>query len=198
MPFMEDLEHATDNFLKSFIPDVYQENIYAIDYGKLKEKGIKLITFDVDDTIIPKKIPMNKRRRDYIRKATILFTELKQSFRVMLVSNSKDEEKVRRLADELGAERYVARAEKPNPKYFEEIRDYCNLKVDQMAHVGNSIRNDVGCGNSIHITTCLVRPVAHEEEIAPELKKRKLWHKHHREEKGDQYYQLGETQKPWR
>lgn len=193
MPHMDDIKYWTDDMLKKYIPDVYQENIHAIEYKKLQEKGIKLITFDVDDTIIPK----NKSGGDYIRDAIILFTALKRdyNFKVMLVSNSKDEKKVRHLADKLGVERYVARAQKPDPKHFEEIRDYCNLKEEQMAHVGNSIKNDVGCGNSIHVTTCLVRPVAHEGKIVPELEKRGFWHKHHREQKGDQYYQLGEKQK---
>lgn len=160
-----DLKNVPDKNLRKYIPDVYQENIYAIDYEKLKENGIELITFDVDDTIVP------KHCKDVSKMAIILFTELKQDFRVMLVSNSKDEKKVRRIAEKLGTEKYVAKAEKPDPKYFEEIIDFCKLKENQIAHVGNSIMNDVGCGNSIHITTCLVRPVAHEKEILPELDK---------------------------
>lgn len=188
---MRDMKYAAVDYLKRYIPDVYQENIYAIEYRILKEKGIELIIFDVDDTIIPKgetKLP---------REAINLFTGLRRefNFRVMLVSNSKDEKKIQRIAKKLGAERYVAKAEKPDPRYFEEIIDFCNLKVNQIAHVGNSIRNDVGCAKSLYITTCLVRPVAHEGHIVPELERRELWHKHHKEQKGDQYYQLGETQK---
>lgn len=186
---MSDLKYRTDEDLMNYVPDVYQENIHAIKYEKLKEKGIELIIFDVDDTIVP------KHKKKLPKDAIILFTTLKRDFRVMLVSNSKDEKKVQRIAEKLGAERYVAKAEKPDPKYFEEIIDYCRLKKDQIAHVGNSIMNDVGCGNSIQITTCLVRPVAHEKEIMPELEKRGLFHKHHRVEKGDQYYQLGEKQR---
>lgn len=189
---MNDYKFMTNEYLRNFVPDVYQENIYAIKYEKLKEKGIKLITFDVDDTIVAKH---GKHKNVLSRRAIILFTELKRDFRVMLVSNSKDEKKVRHIAEKLGAERYVAKAEKPDPKYFEEIIDFCKLEKAQIAHVGNSIVNDVGCGNSIQITTCLVRPVSHERQIVPELEKRKLFHKHHRVEKGDQYYQLGEAQR---
>lgn len=186
---MSDQKNRRDEHIRNYVPDVYQENIYAIDYRKLKENGIELITFDVDDTIVP------KHSKSLPDDAIILFTVLKRDFRVMLVSNSKDEKKVRRIAEKLGAERYVAKAEKPDPKYFEEIIDFCKLKKDQIAHVGNSIVNDVGCGNSIEITTCLVRPVSHEGQIVPELERRGLWHKHHRVEKGDQYYQLGEAQR---
>ena len=32
--------------LEMYVPDIYQPDVYKIDYEKLKEKGIKLITFD--------------------------------------------------------------------------------------------------------------------------------------------------------
>lgn len=36
---------------RDFVPDVYQHDIYRIDYQRLKDAGIKLISFDIDDTI---------------------------------------------------------------------------------------------------------------------------------------------------
>ena len=41
--------------LKRFIPDVYQENIFTINYKKLKKTGIKCLLFDLDNTISPAK-----------------------------------------------------------------------------------------------------------------------------------------------
>ena len=46
--FAEELERMTDDELRRFVPDVYQKNIYKIDYRKLKEQGIRLISFDID------------------------------------------------------------------------------------------------------------------------------------------------------
>ena len=37
--------------LPLFVPDVYQKSILDIDYSHLKEKGIEVISFDIDDTI---------------------------------------------------------------------------------------------------------------------------------------------------
>lgn len=177
-----------DAYIRMYVPDVYQKNIYAIDYEKLKKRGIKLITFDVDDTILPK-------HTDSLPGAAIIhITGIKKmGFDVVLVSNARDS-RVKGFAERLDVE-YVARAKKPSVRHFREIRDRYHLAEEQMAHVGNSIVNDVGGANSFGITSCLVRPVAHEKEIAPELERRGLWHKHHREWKGDQYYQLGATQK---
>ena len=35
-----------------FYPSIYNKNILNINYEKLKEKGIKLLIFDLDNTII--------------------------------------------------------------------------------------------------------------------------------------------------
>lgn len=183
----KNLKNATDEYMRTYIPDVYQQNIYGIDYEKLKEKGIQLITFDVDDTII---------HAGNLSKETInLFNKLRYDFRIMLVSNSGHKGRIERIAKDLGAEIYVAKAEKPRARYFDAIIQYSRLEKNQIAHIGNSIANDIGCGKSIGFTTCLVRPVAHEKKIAPELERRGMWHKHHRVKHGDQYYQLGEPQR---
>ena len=49
--FQAALEHYSDDELMVYVPDVYQEDIYRIDYARLKENGVKLISFDIDDTI---------------------------------------------------------------------------------------------------------------------------------------------------
>ena len=42
--FAEAIRNLSDERLKEFIPDVYQKDIYSIDYALLKEKGIKLLS----------------------------------------------------------------------------------------------------------------------------------------------------------
>ena len=41
--------------MEKFIPDMYQKNIYDINYDLLKKKGIKCLLFDLDNTIVPGK-----------------------------------------------------------------------------------------------------------------------------------------------
>ena len=38
-----------------FYPDIYAKNIFEIDYEKLKDKGIKCLVFDLDNTLVPVK-----------------------------------------------------------------------------------------------------------------------------------------------
>ena len=35
------------------IPDIYQKSIYTISYYKLKQRGIKCLLFDLDNTCSP-------------------------------------------------------------------------------------------------------------------------------------------------
>ena len=42
---------SDDSLRKVFVPKVYQPSIYEVDYKKWKEAGIKVISFDIDDTI---------------------------------------------------------------------------------------------------------------------------------------------------
>lgn len=39
------------SFRKYYVPDVYQHDIYSIDYQKLKDAGVQLISLNIDDTI---------------------------------------------------------------------------------------------------------------------------------------------------
>lgn len=188
-----------DDALMMYVPDVYQPSIYAIEYEKLKEKGIKLITFDLDDTIVPKstgKLPDPAQPH---------ITKLKEmGFKIMLLSNG-NEEKVRKFAEKLGVD-YIAEAKKPAERPFKEVLNRNHLEAKQMAHVGNSIMKDIAGAKASGITTCLIRyvgEVSHnviliDKKLKKKLKERGMWQKHHIEQKEDQYYQLGETQKSWK
>ena len=42
-----------------FLPNMYQKNIYEIPYQKLKQRGIKCLVFDLDNTLrlLDEKVP---------------------------------------------------------------------------------------------------------------------------------------------
>ena len=68
--------------LKRFIPDVYQENIFTINYKKLKKDGIKCLLFDLDNTISPaKEVVLYEETKK-------LFNKLKKDFKIILFSNN--------------------------------------------------------------------------------------------------------------
>lgn len=61
------------------IPDIYQKNIYSINYKNLKNNGIKCLLFDLDNTIVPlKEIKPTKKTID-------LFDSLKEmGFKIII------------------------------------------------------------------------------------------------------------------
>lgn len=202
---MDEIKEMTDDYLKRiYVPDVYQPSIHAIDYGKLKAHGIKVISFDIDDTIAA--LEDHNPPKSTITK----FEDLKNmGFDLILITNAGDG-RGERFAKALGVP-YIASAEKPSTAHFEKILDRFGLEKSQMAHVGNSMTRDVAGGNAFGVKTCLVRNVGkvadggnkiqkvlggtEGQQIRKEMKKRNIWRKHHKNEEGDQYYQLGETPK---
>lgn len=195
----------------TFIPKVYQKDIYSIDYGRLKEKGIDLISFDIDDTIADSIINKVADRMPFVKvpmpdEAKELFRKLKEmGFTVTLLTNA-GEKLAGEVCKTLGADDYIAKAEKPETKSFEEMMRRYGKDSSQMAHVGNNICEDVAGGNRAHVTTCLVRRagcclkavkvigIAADIPTKGDLVRQKLegkWRKHHKFHYGDQYYQLG-------
>lgn len=197
-----------------YIPSVYQKNIYRIDYIKLRESGIKLISFDIDDTIndivlnkIETKVPGFKIKMP--EDAIDLFKKLKfMGFTVVLLTNSTAD-LAKEVCHQLNADGYISRANKPETMNFKIMQEQYGVEKSQMAHVGDNIRTDIMGGNTFGIVTCLVRGISPSARLAKfigkqiglptkgklirkKLLERNLWRKHHMKEKGDQYYQLGE------
>lgn len=218
--FQASLENMTDDELRIYIPDVYQKDILHIDYDMLWDKGIRLISFDIDDTLNDIGIT---HAQNYIPglemtipKAFVeKLAELKdKGFKVTLLTNAH--ESLAKGAFEFlnkrnAVDNYISRAGKPDTKNFEKMLAAYGLDKSQMAHVGNDIRKDVAGGNAAGVTTCLVRDFGVVRKIGKFFKKwvlgqrtkghivraalkdRGLWRKHHKDDSHDQYYQLGET-----
>ena len=212
--FQAALEHYSDDELMTYVPDVYQEDIYRIDYARLKENGIKLISFDIDDTIDDSFINKLQANAPGLTvtmpdKARELVQGLKaMGFTVVLLTNAQ-QELAEGACKDLGADYCIARARKPEISGFEMIASRYGVDKSQMAHVGNSMRADIAGGNKYGVTTCLVRRAGTSMKlvkfvsntlgvptkghlIRERLLERNMWRKHHVYHPGDQYYQLGE------
>ena len=197
-------ENMSDDELRKYVPDVYQKTIFGIDYKQLRNAGIKVISFDVDDTIIPLEKPATFLSADVILK----FQELRNmGFELYLISNNISEHRVRKIGEKLGAD-YIPDAEKPDTRNFDMIRQQyfrkhgTPIQPKEMAHIGNSMRKDVAFGNTYGVTTCLVRRLGEvggiihhgkRHELRKVLKDRRIWRKHHKRTHHDQYYQLNDT-----
>ena len=212
----QELAALSDAQLRLYIPDVYQKDIYQIDYQRLWDKGIRLISFDIDDTIQDSGVD---KLEGYLgsgvkmpEKAVLKFSQLKEiGFTLALLSNTS-ESIVSDTCKQLRADWYIAHAQKPHGQNFEKLLDHFGVDRSRAAHVGNSMIDDIYGGNNVGVTTCLVRRAGiimkapkgalhaiglqtKGDQIRQELLARGMWRKHHLVVEGDQYYQLGEKQK---
>lgn len=215
--FWKELSNMTEDELRMFVPDVYQKDIFKINYMKLRQKGIKLLSFDVDDTLNDCLVDNLKARTPFVdvsmpAKVKKKFQDLKEmGFIVILITNG-GKAIGEGACKSLNADDYICMANKPETECFERALEKYKFDRTQMAHIGNSIRDDIVGGNRAGVTTCLVRRNGYAWKVAKavgnavgiptkghlireKLKEKGMWHKHHARIKEDQYYQIGEIQK---
>ena len=142
--------------MEIYIPDIYQENIYKINYDSLILRGIKCIIFDLDNTLVPikEKLPTKENIE--------LFKELKsKGFKLYIVSNSL-KRRLKPFKEELKVD-YVYRAKKPDTEKTLDLIERSKFGIDEIAMIGDSMVDDVLCGNTIGITTILVDQIGKRE-----------------------------------
>ena len=149
--------------MESYVPDIYQKNIYEINYKKLKEKGIKCILFDLDNTLI-KPVAFAKDLKEISEDTIKLFSKLKKmGFKVIVFSNGfpGKTKKFGILSDT--EVRY--RMKKPSIKGFEEIMETYRYKQNELIIIGDQIITDIKGGNDAGITTALIKPICKHDSI---------------------------------
>lgn len=142
--------------MEIYVPDIYQEDIYKIDYTTLLSRGIKLLIFDLDNTLV------TIRERHPRVETKDLFNKLKEDgFKIIIASNSINS-RVKPFHDELKVD-YIYSTKKP---HIDKINDYIKSSkygLDQIALIGDSMIDDVVCGNTIGITTVLLDQIGKAE-----------------------------------
>lgn len=151
--------------MEKYVPDLYQKSIYTIDYNKLKNRGIKCLLFDLDNTMVPIKMktPSNKLKE--------LFDSLKhKGFKIIIFSNSQ-KSRLKPFKDGLGVD-CSASSKKPSIKKFNQVLSIYGYDVSEVAIIGDEILTDILGGNKIGITTVLVNPVGKKDFFAASIRRK--------------------------
>ena len=135
-----------------YLPDIYKKNIFDINYKKLKDKGIKCLIFDLDNTLTK----IDSLEVD--KKTLELITKLKKDFIVLIVSNSP-KKRVKIFLDKLDIDGYPF-ALKPSIRSLKKIKDKYNLSNKNIAIIGDQFITDMGYGYKGKITKIFVDPIA--------------------------------------
>lgn len=139
--------------LKLFLPEEYVKSVFDITPQFLKERGIKGVITDLDNTLVewdrPSATPQLKE----------WFQQLEESgIEVTIVSNNHDK-RVRLFSEPLGIP-FIPKARKPMGVAFRKAMKAMNLKKEEVVVVGDQLLTDVLGGNRTGLKTILVVPVA--------------------------------------
>ena len=135
-----------------YLPDIYKKNIFDINYKKLKDKGIKCLIFDLDNTLTK----IDSLEVD--KKTLKLITNLKKDFIVLIVSNSP-KKRVKIFLNKLNIDGYSFSL-KPSIRTLKKIKEKYKLSSKSIAIIGDQFITDMGYGYKGKITKIFVDPIA--------------------------------------
>ncbi len=136
-----------------FLPDIYQKSIYTIDYESLKNAGIKIILFDLDNTIVPINASTPTER---VRE---LFEDLKtMGLKPVIMSNS-GKKRIKPFKEGLLVDA-ASSSFKPLKRKYKKILNIYNVKPEEVAAVGDQIMTDILGANRIGMVSILVNQIS--------------------------------------
>ena len=137
--------------MKLFYPDCIYDRIYDINVSQLKEKNIKAIVFDIDNTLAA-----NGDEKPDDRTRSYLEMLRGEGFEIVIASNN-NEYRVEKFCDGLDV-LFVHKANKPLGKKTISLLKKINVKNKEACIVGDQIFTDVLCGKLAGFHTILVTP----------------------------------------
>lgn len=139
--------------MEKYIPDIYVKSIYDINYDNLKERGIKCILFDLDNTLVP------THTKDPSKKLLDFMEKLKDDDFTLIIYSNSGSRRVSNVASKLGLEFYHF-VKKPYRGKFDIIIKKYPFSQSEMAIVGDQLLTDMAFGNRVGITTILVNQLS--------------------------------------
>lgn len=143
-------------------PKKHLKSIFEINPQELRERGIKGIITDMDNTLVAW-----DDRTVYPRLAGWLERLKSEGFRLCIVSNNT-RDRGGRLAQELDIPA-VWNAIKPRRRAFRKALRLMGLTAEETAVIGDQIFTDVLGGNRLGLYTILVTPMGDKEFISTRL-----------------------------
>lgn len=143
---------------KLLCPRMHVNKVHGIDLDELREKGIKGIIVDLDNTLVP------WNGNEVFPEVTEWMQGVKEkSFEVCIVSNN-DFNRGDELAKYFDVPA-IWKAVKPRRRAFRKALRIMDLKAAEVAVVGDQVFTDILGGNRLGLYTILVLPINKKEFI---------------------------------
>jgi len=144
-------------------PDEFADSIDSIDIENLRERGIRAMLLDLDNTLVAwQKYDISPKVAGWLREARDL------GIKACLVSNSHSSRRVTRLASELGLP-FAKKAMKPGGRGFREALGILGVESGEAVVIGDQVFTDVLGGNRLGMYTILVSPIHPREFIGTKI-----------------------------
>jgi hypothetical protein len=145
-------------------PDYYYDSIFLVPYNELRQKNIRGLIFDVDNTLAPYHI------RRPPTKVTALFKRLRRmGFSISLLSNNtrKRMSSFNQHLDLPG----IHMAMKPFPRGVRRAMLAMGTVPGETAIIGDQLLSDIWAGKNARVTTVLVKPISNKDYITVHFKR---------------------------
>ena len=145
---------------EKFIPTIYKETVFDVDYNKLYEKGVRLILTDLDNTLVSyKDDEVNDKLLNWLEQRK------KEGFEIIIISNNSSETRVKEFAAKLDIE-YLSRAMKPLKCGFKKVLKKASRKYSphEVVAIGDQLMTDVFAANRMNYTSILVKAIDRKTE----------------------------------
>ncbi|MYL47884.1 YqeG family HAD IIIA-type phosphatase [Halobacillus litoralis] len=138
--------------LKNFLPDEHVPSVFDIDPDQLKDKGIKGVITDLDNTLVAWDEP------DATEDIKGWFKKMSEHGIQVTIASNNNEARVKLFSEPLDTT-FIHSARKPLSKAFRKAQKQMKLKKDEVAVIGDQLLTDVLGGNSAGFHTILVVPI---------------------------------------
>lgn len=138
--------------LKLLCPNAYVKSILELDLDFLKQKGILLLLFDLDNTLV-------EWDKDVLEPQIEKWFQIakKKGFQLCILSNN-NRERVETISTILDVP-FIHKAIKPRKKAFLQAMKDFSSSCERTAVIGDQIFTDVLGGNRLGLYTILVTPL---------------------------------------
>ncbi|RKQ37855.1 YqeG family HAD IIIA-type phosphatase [Oceanobacillus halophilus] len=135
-----------------FLPNEYVKSIFEIHPDDLKQRGIKGIITDLDNTLVAWDV------KDATPEVIQWFKRMKEhDIQITIISNN-NLNRVKVFSEPLDIP-FVYSARKPLRRAFKKVQKQMHLKKEEVVVIGDQVLTDVLGGNSAGLYTILVVPI---------------------------------------
>lgn len=161
--------------MKELLPKIYKKDVYSINYESLKEKGIKYVFFDMDNTLIDNTTTTPKEEL-----LKLLDKLEKMNFKIIIISNALPG-RLHKFISHIKVLDFVYLAFKPSKiNYLKLIKKY-NIKPQEIVCIGDQLYTDIKGANKLNLLSILVDPISKKEHIITKInriRERKIYKKY--------------------